>query len=113
MSTKFQQIKVYNLTKKYNKEYVFIKFNTTITNEKINLLVGYNGKGKSTFLKILLNLISYEGIIEKTFKSVAYCPDKVKLPDFIKENYIPDGLHPIDNGNRVIAEKLKTFLQSL
>ena len=84
MSTKFQQIKVYNLTKKYNKDYVFKDLNTTITNEKINLLIGYNGKGKSTFLKIILNLISYEGIIEKTFKSVAYCPDKIKLPDFIK-----------------------------
>lgn len=31
----------------------------------------------------------------------------------IKENYIPDGLHPNDNGNAVIATKLKKFLESL
>ena len=31
----------------------------------------------------------------------------------IKENYIPDGLHPNDNGNAVIAHKLKKFLEAL
>lgn len=31
----------------------------------------------------------------------------------IQEKYIPDGLHPNDNGNAVIADKLKKFLQTL
>ena len=31
----------------------------------------------------------------------------------IKEMYIPDGLHPNDNGNAVIADKLKIFLENL
>ena len=31
----------------------------------------------------------------------------------IKEMYIPDGLHPNDNGNAVIARKLKVFLETL
>ena len=31
----------------------------------------------------------------------------------IKENYLPDGLHPNDNGNKVIADKLKKFLELL
>ncbi len=31
----------------------------------------------------------------------------------IKERYIPDGLHPNDNGNAVIAHKLKKFLEIL
>ena len=31
----------------------------------------------------------------------------------IKEMYIPDGLHPNDNGNAVIARKLKVFLENL
>ena len=31
----------------------------------------------------------------------------------IQENYIPDGLHPNDNGNAVIANKLRMFLSSL
>ena len=31
----------------------------------------------------------------------------------IQENYIPDGLHPNDNGNAVISQKLKKFLELL
>lgn len=31
----------------------------------------------------------------------------------IQETYIPDGLHPNDKGNEVIAHKLKLFLESL
>lgn len=31
----------------------------------------------------------------------------------IQDNYIPDGVHPNDNGNAVIARKLKMFLQQL
>lgn len=31
----------------------------------------------------------------------------------IKEKYMPDGLHPSDEGNRVIATKLKSFLENL
>lgn len=31
----------------------------------------------------------------------------------IQETYIPDGLHPNDNGNAVIAHKLKMFLEAL
>ncbi len=31
----------------------------------------------------------------------------------IQENYIPDGLHPNDNGYAIIAQKLKMFLQNM
>ncbi len=31
----------------------------------------------------------------------------------IKEHFVPDGLHPNDNGNAVIASKLKSFLEAL
>lgn len=31
----------------------------------------------------------------------------------IKENYVPDGLHPNDKGHAVIAQKLKMFLEQL
>lgn len=31
----------------------------------------------------------------------------------IQENYLPDGLHPNDKGNAVIAQKLKAFLQNM
>lgn len=31
----------------------------------------------------------------------------------IQQKYIPDGLHPNDDGNAVIAHKLKNFLESI
>ncbi len=31
----------------------------------------------------------------------------------IKKKYVPDGLHPNDEGNRVIARKLKSFLEAM
>lgn len=43
------------------------------------------------------------------FSSSGLQPD---IPE-IQENYLPDGLHPNDNGNKVIAHKLKMFLQAL
>ena len=33
--------------------------------------------------------------------------------DEIRENYIPDGLHPNDKGYAIIAHKLKRFLEAL
>jgi len=35
-----------------------------------------------------------------------------EIPE-IKEKYLPDGLHPSDDGNAVIAYKLKRFLENL
>ncbi len=35
-----------------------------------------------------------------------------EIPE-IKEKYMPDGLHPSDEGNKVIAKKLKAFLEIL
>lgn len=35
-----------------------------------------------------------------------------EIPE-IKEKYLPDGLHPSDEGNAVIAQKLKSFLENM
>ena len=35
-----------------------------------------------------------------------------EIPE-VKEKYMPDGLHPSDEGNKVIAQKLKAFLEIL
>lgn len=43
------------------------------------------------------------------FASLGVCPD---IPAQ-KEAYCPDGLHPNDAGNRLLAEKLKQFLENL
>ena len=43
------------------------------------------------------------------FASFGICPD---IPEQ-KEAFCPDGLHPNDAGNRVLAEKLKKFLEAI
>ena len=42
----------------------------------------------------------------------AYSGLQPEIPE-IKTKFVPDGLHPNDNGNAVIAQKLKNFLEAL
>lgn len=84
MNTNYLELKVENVTKKYSNDYIFKNLNLLITNSNINLVVGYNGRGKSTLLKIILNLITFKGKIDKNFNKIAYCPDKIRLPELIR-----------------------------
>lgn len=84
MNTNYLELKVENVTKKYSNDYIFKNLNLLITNSNINLVVGYNGRGKSTLLKIILNLITFKGKIDKNFNKISYCPDKIRLPELIR-----------------------------
>ena len=106
MNTTLLEIKVENLIKKYHNDYIFKNFNLVINNKKINLIIAHNGRGKSTFLKILLNLINYKGSIIMNFSEKSYCPDKVKLPDFIK---VKDFIELIDLNKTKMYELLDAF----
>ena len=93
-------IKIINLTKIYKfcckkDKYVLNNINLTLrTNEKFGLL-GFNGTGKSTLIKILINEIDYDNgeiyLFNKEFKSnfkllkniIGYCPQI----DFIFDNF--------------------------
>lgn len=55
-------IKIENLTKSFNKNIVIDGLHLLIDRPSINLIVGSNGCGKTTLLKIILNLLqSYQG----------------------------------------------------
>jgi ABC-type bacteriocin/lantibiotic exporter with double-glycine peptidase domain len=56
-------IRIKNLIFSYNNNEIFNNFNLYIPNNIITGISGYSGKGKSTLLKILLRLYSYEGEI--------------------------------------------------
>ncbi len=79
-----RQIKIINVSKRYNTQDIFKDFNLILDNKKINILVGYNGRGKSTLIKMMLNLISYKGLIISNFAKKAYCPETITLPGNIK-----------------------------
>ncbi len=64
-------INIYGLTKKYRKNIVLDNITMEIPNTGITFLMGENGCGKTTLIKALLNLESYEGQIlfdEKPFQ---------------------------------------------
>lgn len=84
MSMKLFKINIIDMTKKYGKKTIFQNFNLTIDNSKINFLISPNGVGKSTLIKTILKLTNYKGIINKNYNKVAYCPEKVILPSFLK-----------------------------
>jgi ABC-type multidrug transport system fused ATPase/permease subunit len=56
-------IKIKDLTFSYKDKKIFDKFNLIIPNNIITGISGCSGKGKSTLIKILLGLYSYEGDI--------------------------------------------------
>ena len=56
-------IKISYLSFSYNNKKIFDKFNLNIPNNIITGISGCSGKGKSTLIKILLGLYSYEGDI--------------------------------------------------
>ena len=76
-------IKVYNLTKTYNKTTIFNNFNYLFKKGKLYLLTNENGTGKTTFFKCLLNEIKYQGIIIDNKLNISYLPDKVLFPSFV------------------------------
>lgn len=89
------QIQVKNLTFRYDGSYenVFTNASFNIDTDWKLGLIGKNGKGKTTFLKLLLNEYKYEGTINKSVKC-DYFPfkiedDNVLTIDIIKE-IVPD-----------------------
>lgn len=88
MNIKYLEIKFINVKKRYNKIWIFNGYNGLLDNSKINFLVAQNGVGKSTLIKMILNIINYKGLIETNIKTKSYVPEKINLPDYISvENF--------------------------
>lgn len=68
------KIKIENLSKTYNEEYIFKKFNFTLEDNSINCIIGKSGCGKSTLLNILAGILKFdEGkILGASKKQVSY-----------------------------------------
>lgn len=55
------------------------------------MLIGNNGAGKSTFIKCILAITPYNGVITKNVTKIGYVPEKMFLPqhlsvtDFLKQ----------------------------
>ncbi len=79
-------IKLFNIGKRYNFEWIFRKINHEFTSENNYVILGANGSGKSTLLQIIAgNLIPSEGEIEfnvQSLKSKVEEEDRYKYLSF-------------------------------
>ncbi len=102
-------IRVTNFIKKYRNEEVIIK--NFIINERITLLVGKNGSGKSTILRAIGNFIKYEGIIEVNGK-VSYMSEFPSFPNDLTVNdfiYSLRNISKLEVDNKEVDNLLKLF----
>lgn len=80
------QLKIKNLSKQYNKKYILKNIDIELSTGEVLALIGRNGSGKTTFLKLLV------GILEKNSGDI-FIDDKniYNKPELLQELiYIPD-----------------------
>lgn len=76
----------------YGKKQALKNLNLKIEKGTFNLFIGHNGSGKSTTVKLILNLIhNKKGKVIRNYNSYCYMPEKTTLPDYITiEDFLND-----------------------
>jgi ABC-2 type transport system ATP-binding protein len=74
-------IKIHNFQKNYKNQTLY--FDQIRIEKRITLLYGKNGKGKSTILKAIAQLIQYQGKIEHPY-DLGFLPEELILPMHLK-----------------------------
>ena len=70
-------IEIKNLNLNFDNEPIFKNVDLTIPENKITMIVGPNGTGKTTLFKVLNGEIKTKCHIKNTFKKVFYLPQKI------------------------------------
>ena len=84
MSIQFQQV-----SKLFKNDRGIRDISFTLEAGKITVLVGSNGAGKSTIIKILTGLLRpTSGTVVVNKDAVQYMPDDIQFPDTLKANEI-------------------------
>ena len=73
-------IKIENLKFSFREKTIFKNLNLEIPDNKLSVILGPNGVGKSTLLKIITGEIKACGNISNTFKKTFYLPQNPYLP---------------------------------
>ncbi|MDR5588370.1 MULTISPECIES: ABC transporter ATP-binding protein [Clostridium] len=109
------KIEIKNLSKAYNNEIVFERFNLTLENSKVNCIVGKSGCGKSTLLNMLAGILKFDdGEISGISKNeVSYIFQEDRLVEWltVEENLIFALKKYYDKLE--LKEKIKYILSSL
>lgn len=85
-------IEFINVNYFYGKKQALKNLNLKIEDGSFNLFIGHNGSGKSTTIKLILNLIkNKDGKIIRDYKTYCYMPERTILPDYITiEEFLKD-----------------------
>ena len=94
-------IKVKNFSKKYRVEEVIIE--EILISKRITLIQGKNGCGKSTILKAIAGLVSYEGVIEVNGK-VSYMSEFPSFPVDLSVKEFIGSLYKISTSKTSLEE---------
>lgn len=88
-------IKIKDLSLTVDKLTIFNGANINIPKDKITVLVGPNGVGKTTLLKLISGVVKPQsGTIEKNCKELFYLPQRIKYPQGITlEEYIESSFY--------------------
>ena len=73
-------INIENLNLKFDENVIFNNANIEIPDNKITMIVGPNGTGKTTLLKVITGHLKTDCKIENTFKNIFYLPQKLYYP---------------------------------
>lgn len=82
-------IKINNLNFKYDETVLYENSSFEIPDNKMTVILGLNGMGKSTLFKILTGMIKVEAEIKNDFKNIFYMPQNPLCPKGITAfNYL-------------------------
>ncbi|NFG22993.1 ABC transporter ATP-binding protein [Clostridium botulinum] len=109
------KIEIKNLSKAYNNEIVFERFNLTLENRKVNCIVGKSGCGKSTLLNMLAGILKFDGgeILGISKNEVSYIFQEDRLVEWLTvEENLTFALKKYYDKLK-LKEKIKSILSSL
>ena len=86
-------ITIKEVTKFYHQNKGIESINLELNSGNLHVFTGKNGSGKSTLIKCMMNLVEYQGKINKRKYRIGYAPEKYIMPEFmtIKEFLIAIG----------------------
>lgn len=103
-------IRLINVSKRYGRNIVLDNINLEFKTGKCYMLLGENGSGKTTILKIILGLISCEGTVVVKSKNIGYVPDNLNFPCYVK---VGDFLLNMGLIKGIKAERLQASIKIL
>ncbi len=88
-----------NVKKAYQDKIIFENLNLELVSGKVYFLTSFNGSGKTTFLRCLLNETNYNGLIDLHDLKIIYLPEKPILASYVRVNTFLKSFYLLNNKN--------------